>query len=81
MYAPPRRALRSRHARLRRRISTAAAATGDAGYKDGGAVYAPPFFLWQGVYAGGFAGVAWSSIEAADNLIILTSSGVTAPAP
>ena len=49
---------------------------GGCGYKDGGAVYAPPFFLWQGYYAGGFAGVAWSSIEAADNLIILTSSGI-----
>ena len=50
---------------------------GGCGYKDGGAVYAPPLFLWQGVYACGFAGAAWSSIEAADNLIILTSSGVT----
>ena len=49
---------------------------GGCGYKDGGAMYAPPFFLWQGVYAGGFAGAAWSSIQAADNVIILTGSGI-----
>jgi outer membrane immunogenic protein len=54
---------------------------GGCGYKDGGAVYAPPFFLWQGIYAGGFAGVAWSSIQAADNLIILTSSGIARAGP
>ena len=49
---------------------------GGCGYKDGGAAYAPPLFLWQGVYAGAFAGAAWSSIQAADNVIILTGSGI-----
>ena len=55
--------------------------SGACGYKDAPACAAPPFFLWQGVYAGGFAGVAWSSIQAADNLIILTSTGITRPGP
>jgi len=46
-----------------------------------GAAYIPPPFFWQGVYAGGFGGVAWSSIQAADNLIVLTSSGVVQVGP
>ena len=48
---------------------------GGCGDKDGGAAYAPPLFLWQGVDAGAFAGAAWSSIQPADNVIILTGSG------
>ncbi len=52
---------------------------GGCGYKEE-AAYVPPFF-WQGVYVGGFAGVAWSSVQAADNVIILTSSGVVPVGP
>ncbi len=55
--------------------------SGGCGYKDAGACAAPPFFLWQGVYAGGFGGVAWSSIQAADNVIVLTSSGIVPVGP
>ena len=46
-----------------------------------GAAYIPPPFFWQGGYVGGFGGVAWSSIQAADNLIILTNSGVVQVGP
>ncbi len=53
---------------------------GGCGYKDV-PVYAQPFFLWQGAYIGGFAGIAWSSIEAANNVIVLTSSGVVPVGP
>ncbi|MGO9486361.1 MAG: outer membrane protein [Rhodomicrobium sp.] len=49
------------------------------GYKDA-PVFVPPFF-WQGVYAGGFAGIAWADIQAADDLIILTSSGIVPVGP
>lgn len=50
--------------------------SGGCGYKDAAACAPPPLFLWEGYYAGGFAGAAWSSIHAADNVIVLTSSGI-----
>lgn len=47
---------------------------GYGGYKDEPVFVPPPF--WGGFYAGGFAGIAWSSIESTSNIIILSCSGV-----
>ncbi|MGO8952311.1 MAG: outer membrane protein [Rhodomicrobium sp.] len=46
---------------------------GYGGYKDE-PVYAP-LPLWQGFYIGGSAGWAWTSVDAANNAILLGSSG------
>ena len=54
-------------------------AGGGCGYKDG-AVFVPPY-IWQGVYIGGFAGIAWADIQAADDIIVLTSSGIVPVGP
>jgi opacity protein-like surface antigen len=46
---------------------------GYGGYKDEPAYV--PLPSWQGFYIGGFAGWAWTSVEAANNAILLGSSG------
>lgn len=46
---------------------------GYGGYKDE-PVYAPQP-LWQGFYIGANAGLAWSTIDAADNVLVLSGSG------
>ncbi len=53
--------------------NTAEAADLYGGYKDPpGAIGAP---AWQGFYVGGYAGWAWSSIDAANNAVLLTNQG------
>ncbi len=52
-------------------LNTARAADLYGGYKDGQAAVRAPG--WQGFYIGGYGGWAWSSINAANNAVIITN--------